>query len=229
MDVYQPSTLAMQAPPARAAWYRLPVLLLILAVLVAVAFFPYYLEQVKYRQTRAEVAAINGALPELKIGSMGKLFTLLARKVSPSVVHIETDSRSSPRKCCAWGPRIRQQQGEAFGVIVDEEGYIVTNYHVVANTDEIHVRLPDGRTRDAELHRQRPKERSGRNQNRRRRTDPRPLGQQRQARSRRNGLGLRQSVRTWITRLRSASSAPRTDGSAIPNHRTRSICKPTPP
>src|SRR5688572_16328712 len=93
MDVYQPSSVATEAPPARVAWYRLHMLLLILAVLVAVAFFPYYLEQVKYRQTRAEVAAINEALPELKIGSMGKLFTLLARKVSPSVVHIDTDRR----------------------------------------------------------------------------------------------------------------------------------------
>jgi S1-C subfamily serine protease len=151
MDVYQPSTLATQPPPARVARYRLPVLLLILAVLVAVAFFPYYLEQVKYRQTRAEVAAINEALPELKIGSMGKLFTLLARKVSPSVVHIKTDRRIVSEEVAAiWGPQIRQQLGEASGVIVDEEGYIVTNHHVLGDADEIHVQLPDGRTRDAE-------------------------------------------------------------------------------
>ena len=153
MDVYQPSTLKTQAPPARVAWYRLPMLLLILAILIAVAFFPYYLEQVKYRQTRAEVAAINEALPELKIGSMGKLFTLLARKVSPSVVHIDTERRVmvGGEMALFLGPHVRQQQGEASGVIVDEEGYIVTNFHVVANADEIRVRLPDGRTRDAEL------------------------------------------------------------------------------
>jgi len=154
MDPYEATTIAARpgTPPAQVGWYRLPVLLLILALLVGVAFLPTYLEQVKYRQTRAEVAAINEALPELKIGSMGKLFTLLARKVSPSVVHIETDREFmvGGELAALLGPQIRQQQGQASGVIVDEEGYIVTNYHVVANADEIRVRLPDGRTRVAE-------------------------------------------------------------------------------
>jgi serine protease Do len=48
-------------------------------------------------------------------------------------------------------PRLRQQLGQASGVIVDAEGYIVTNYHVIASADEIQVKLADGRTFVAEV------------------------------------------------------------------------------
>jgi serine protease Do len=139
------------SPPTN---YRLPLLLLLLVLLAAVAFLPTYVEQLKYRQTKGEVAALSEALPELKVGSLGNLFTLIARKVSPSVVHIETDRqfRTRPDEITAFlDPRIRQQRGQASGVIVDEEGYIVTNFHVIANADEVTVRLPDGRTRSAEV------------------------------------------------------------------------------
>jgi serine protease Do len=52
-------------------------------------------------------------------------------------------------------PQFRQQ-GEASGVIVDAEGYIVTNYHVIANANPkkggiIRVKLPSGGTYVAEL------------------------------------------------------------------------------
>ncbi len=36
--------------------------------------------------------------------------------------------------------------GLGSGVVIDSEGNILTNQHVVANADEIEVRLPDGRT-----------------------------------------------------------------------------------
>jgi serine protease DegS len=40
--------------------------------------------------------------------------------------------------------RIERSLGS--GVIVDEQGHIVTNHHVIANADEIRVQLADGRT-----------------------------------------------------------------------------------
>jgi serine protease Do len=43
------------------------------------------------------------------------------------------------------GKRRFQRQGLGSGVIVDAEGYILTNNHVVAEADEINVRLADGR------------------------------------------------------------------------------------
>ena len=44
-------------------------------------------------------------------------------------------------------PRERQTNSLGSGVIIDgAEGYVVTNYHVIENADEINVRLHDGRS-----------------------------------------------------------------------------------
>jgi S1-C subfamily serine protease len=161
MDPYI-SSAPERRPVARSSsstWYRLPLLLLVLLILSAVAFLPTYLEQIKYKQTKGEIAALAEELPELKVGSLGKLFTLVGRKAAPSVVHIQTERRVAIQDDefgFFFGPQIRQQQGEASGVIVDAEGYIVTNYHVIANADPkkggiIRVKLPSGDTYVADL------------------------------------------------------------------------------
>jgi serine protease Do len=46
-------------------------------------------------------------------------------------------------------PREFQQQGLGSGFIVDRDGHIITNNHVVADADEIKIRLSDGRELDA--------------------------------------------------------------------------------
>lgn len=48
-------------------------------------------------------------------------------------------------------PPRREQQGMGSGVIVNPDGYIVTNHHVVSGGDEIQVVLGDQRTFEAEL------------------------------------------------------------------------------
>lgn len=45
----------------------------------------------------------------------------------------------------------RRQQGIGSGVIVSEDGYILTNYHVVNGADEIEVKTNDGRQFKAEI------------------------------------------------------------------------------
>ena len=42
-------------------------------------------------------------------------------------------------------PAPERSAGQGTGVIVDDEGYILTNYHVVADADRIMVKLSDGR------------------------------------------------------------------------------------
>ncbi|PIQ88404.1 MAG: hypothetical protein COV72_08865 [Candidatus Omnitrophica bacterium CG11_big_fil_rev_8_21_14_0_20_42_13] len=44
-----------------------------------------------------------------------------------------------------------KQQGLGSGVIIDGEGYILTNEHVVADADKITVTLPDGREFEGEI------------------------------------------------------------------------------
>lgn len=48
-------------------------------------------------------------------------------------------------------PQYREQRGGGSGVIISEDGYIVTNNHVVADASKLRVKLYDGGTYDAEI------------------------------------------------------------------------------
>jgi len=50
-------------------------------------------------------------------------------------------------------PRYRRriERSLGSGVIIDEQGHIVTNQHVIANADQIRVQLADGRTAEASV------------------------------------------------------------------------------
>ncbi len=48
-------------------------------------------------------------------------------------------------------PRQRLERSLGSGVIISQNGYLVSNYHVVKNSDEILVALRDGRTADATI------------------------------------------------------------------------------
>ncbi len=91
-----------------------------------------------------------GAQAALPTAVQGKPVTSLAplvEEVSPAVVNIQVrQTRRGP-----FG-RAGEVGGNGSGVIVDaENGYILTNHHVVGEADEIQVSLVDGRELDAEL------------------------------------------------------------------------------
>ena len=65
--------------------------------------------------------------------------TSLYARVSPAVVEITVSRPGILREAAASGS----------GFLVDAEGHIVTNYHVVEGTGDISVRLSDGRTLEA--------------------------------------------------------------------------------
>jgi serine protease Do len=88
-------------------------------------------------------------------------FTNAAAKTVHAVVHIKTTSEKvnnlayNPYADFFFGPQKRQenyiQQGSGSGVIISEDGYIVTNNHVITGSDKIEVVLDDKRTYEAEL------------------------------------------------------------------------------
>jgi serine protease Do len=116
-------------------WLVLIVLLLIGAGPVLVGRFIYH---ATYNELKAGYDVATGALEELKprLYDLELASRLVAKRVEPSVVSIIR-------------PGIQGFEGQGSGVIVDEAGYIVTNYHVVEGADEVQVRLSDRRVADA--------------------------------------------------------------------------------
>lgn len=89
-------------------------------------------------------------------------FAEVAARLAPSVVRITTTVRSSESlasgnpfdgtpferffdefRQAPQAPRVRQ--GTGSGVVIDREGHILTNHHVVADADEVRVTFVDGR------------------------------------------------------------------------------------
>ncbi|MEG6586575.1 S1C family serine protease [Dendrosporobacter sp. 1207_IL3150] len=65
-----------------------------------------------------------------------------AQAVGPAVVGITNKAYARDY----FNRKVMIEQGTGSGVIIDSNGYIVTNYHVVENAQEIVVSLSDGRT-----------------------------------------------------------------------------------
>ncbi|MBP2645235.1 MAG: hypothetical protein H6Q75_675 [Firmicutes bacterium] len=65
-----------------------------------------------------------------------------AQIVGPTVVGIVNKAYARD----FYNRKVLTEQGSGSGVIIDGTGYIVTNYHVVENSQELSVSLADGRT-----------------------------------------------------------------------------------
>lgn len=104
-----------------------------------------------------QTAPVNPALRERTS------FAPMIKRVSPSVVNIYTTKtvRQTPMMSPMFDdpffrqffgapfenvPRERREQALGSGVIISEDGYLLTNNHVVENADEIKVALADDKT-----------------------------------------------------------------------------------
>jgi len=107
-------------------------------------------------------------LPTAK--SLGRAFVEVAKKVQPAVVNITTEKTVTMKPWDKFGedffkgspfedffrgfgfsPREKgreyqhKQRSGGSGVVVDHEGYILTNNHVIEGADKVKIRLNDGR------------------------------------------------------------------------------------
>ncbi|CAN5352196.1 DegQ family serine endoprotease [soil metagenome] len=107
---------------------------------------------------------------EASLRATGNAFTRIAREVTPAVVFVSNEQLVERRQGTPFdfgpfedffefrGPPPQGQEDETLrrrsggsGVIIREDGYIVTNNHVVEGAEKLQVVLNDRRTFDAEV------------------------------------------------------------------------------
>lgn len=120
---------------------------------------PYLLERYHYSaargRQRAEYEIAAEGLKTLPLDSLSKAYQMVSLRVSPSVVHIDVsglEPEDWPQNIHRrLGPRYPESFGQGSGVIVDPDGYILTNQHVIQGARSISVALSDGRSLPAQV------------------------------------------------------------------------------
>lgn len=132
----------------------------------AIALFAYtrFIEKPAVNQTR-ESSGLSDKNAEALLTSLsmqeGQIdFTYAAEMTVHAVVHIRTKSMVAPQSTNPfweyfygdrYSPRPREVKGYGSGVIISEDGYIITNDHVIDDAENVEVRLNDKRVFEARI------------------------------------------------------------------------------
>ncbi|PAY18574.1 serine protease [Rhodopirellula sp. SM50] len=144
---------ARRSDPVR---HGLVMLVTVLVMLAAARYvLPGIVEEIRYAQhrgqLRAEFEVAGEGLKNVSLDTLSQAYQMVNAAAGPSVVHIDihrTAHEAIAHHDVPGAPAILiSDQGS--GVVVDADGYILTNRHVVAGSDQISVTLSDGRTVDA--------------------------------------------------------------------------------
>lgn len=122
-----------------------------LLVLLAVKFTGLGRYLAYYPPVQEDSGSIPQKLPMMEVTDFESATIRVVEKVGPAVVMITTTRlvEVSDFFGFMWFPR--EVQGLGSGVIFKEEGFILTNQHVIKDAKEIRVILPDGRSFDARV------------------------------------------------------------------------------
>jgi serine protease Do len=154
----QPGPYQPRREPARST--NLSALVVVLIALGAVWLLPRFVESIQFAavrgRERAEVEVAREQLAHYGVQPFVQIFEQVAKSIGPSVVHIDTIKAVGNRQD-EWSYFFGHhgQQGfseeQGSGVIIDAEGYILTNNHVVDGARELTVSLSDGRKIEADV------------------------------------------------------------------------------
>jgi serine protease Do len=121
------------------------------------AFLPSFFKKDKTHRVEAftpsETAALDIGDVEI-LSRLNQEYARLTKAVVPSVVSIDTAGTRTERLMDLWGrARVRSYptQGQGSGVIVSQEGHIITNHHVIAGQEKIRITLHNGKTYNASM------------------------------------------------------------------------------
>ena len=127
-------------------------LLLTMGVMLAAARFavPSIVEEIRYAwyrgELRAEYEAGADGLKNVSLDALSDAYQMVTAVVGPSVVHIEVQRRPQlSEESIIESITSPPLSDQGSGVIVDDQGYLLTNRHVVAEGEDIIVTLSDGR------------------------------------------------------------------------------------
>ncbi|MHC4784561.1 MAG: trypsin-like peptidase domain-containing protein [Planctomycetota bacterium] len=122
--------------------------LIVLATAIAVLLAgPSVVWRLTYAHSRARIIQAGESLEANPIlEQLNQAYRDIATLVEPSVVHISTE-RTVPSQ---WGQE-RLVSSSGSGWVYDDDGHIVTNYHVVEEAERIEVQLNTGRMKEAEV------------------------------------------------------------------------------
>ncbi|HHT36042.1 MAG: S1C family serine protease [Candidatus Wallacebacter cryptica] len=97
----------------------------------------------------AQIPIEDGVESQEQRGNWEEPVVRVVQNVGPATVKIETSAKVVVDQF--FFQTLEEQQGIGSGVIYRADGYILTNHHVVADADQITVRLQDGRSFTAEI------------------------------------------------------------------------------
>ncbi|HSB09162.1 MAG TPA: trypsin-like peptidase domain-containing protein [Blastocatellia bacterium] len=137
---------------ARGAWLAISFVVAALVVTVAIIQGAYHRGSGNV-PVLPEPRKISTAPSPAELSSS---FREVSKAVKPAVVYIDVVERASLRgQSDLFGFPVpntpRRLEGAGSGFIVTEDGYILTNNHVVGNANKINVTLADGRKFNAEV------------------------------------------------------------------------------
>ncbi|NLA48395.1 MAG: trypsin-like serine protease, partial [Bacteroidales bacterium] len=139
---------------------------LLMAVLgAAIALFAYTKivdrpAATQSKETRLAERNADALLTSLSMQEGQIDFTYAAEMTVHGVVHVRTKSMVSPQASNPfweyfygdrYTPRPREVKGYGSGVIISEDGYIITNDHVIDDAENVEVRLNDKRVFEAKI------------------------------------------------------------------------------
>lgn len=135
-------------PSRRLAWIAASIIavsILITAVIIQTAYNSSYHTVPELPQSRA-LASVDMPSP----ADLSKSFREIAKTVKPALVYIENQATRRAADEDEEVPGLpfghpRREASAGSGFIVTQDGYILTNNHVIENSDRLEVTLGDGR------------------------------------------------------------------------------------